>query len=112
MVVDGHREDLLGRLLADHVLVEDGLDLVGLRELVAAALGALVELLADDVVAELDALVADEHGRAGNELAHFVLTLAAERTVQQLAVVPLAARIIAHSHVLLPRSRTGIMSAL
>ena len=32
VVVDGHREDLLGPLLADHVLVEDGLDLGRLGE--------------------------------------------------------------------------------
>jgi hypothetical protein len=60
VVVDGHREDLLCGLLADHVLVENRFDLGRLRQLVAAAFGALVELLADDVVAELDAFVADE----------------------------------------------------
>src|SRR5690606_11624689 len=54
------------------------------------------ELLANDVVAELYARVADEHGRPGDELADFVLTFSAERAVQQLAVVGLA-RIIAHS---------------
>ena len=35
-------------------------------------------LFADDVVAQLDAFVADEHGRAGDELPHLVLRLAAE----------------------------------
>ena len=39
-------------------------------------------LLADDVHAQLDAFIADEHGRAGNELAHLVLALAAERAVE------------------------------
>jgi hypothetical protein len=53
----------------------------------AASPPLLLHLLADDVVAELDALVADEHGRAGDQLAHLVLALAAERAVQQLAVV-------------------------
>jgi hypothetical protein len=32
----------------------------------------------DDVLAQLDALVADEHSRSGNELAHLVLVFAAE----------------------------------
>src|SRR4029078_7788606 len=106
VVVDRHREHFLRGLLADHVLVENGLDLGGPRELVSAALGALVELLANDVVAELDAFVANEHGGAGNELAHLVLTLAAERTVQQLAVVPFAARIVAHTRpILRPSAR-------
>ena len=63
----------------------------GLRQLLAGLLGLLLELLANDVVAELDALVADEHRRAGNQLADFVLALAAERTVEKLAVVVLAA---------------------
>src|SRR5690606_26431966 len=99
LVVVVHRdgEHFLRRLLADDVLVENRLDLVRLRKLVAAALGFLVELLTNDVVAELYALVADEYGRPGDELAHFMLALAAERAVQQLAVVRLAARIIAHS---------------
>ncbi len=110
MVVHGHRENLLRGLLADDVLVEHGFDLGRLRQLVAAALGAFVELLANDVVAELDALVANEHGGTRNELAHLVLTLAAERAVQQLAVVALAARIIAHSDC--PSSRKSGFSAL
>src|SRR5690606_23510213 len=96
VVVHSDRENLFRRLLADHVLVENGLDLVRLRQLVTTALCLLVELLANDVVAELYALVADEHGRPGDELADFVLTFSAERAVQQLAVVGLA-RIIAHS---------------
>src|SRR6516165_5361584 len=37
-------------------------------------------LLADDVRAQFDALVADEYGRAGDELAHLVLDLAHLRT--------------------------------
>src|SRR5262249_57163293 len=41
-------------------------------------------LLADDVHAQLDALVADEHGRSGNELAHLVLALATERAVERV----------------------------
>jgi len=36
----------------------------------------------DDVLAQLDAFVANEHGRPGNQLAHFVLALATERAVE------------------------------
>jgi hypothetical protein len=64
------------------------------RELVAGALGALFQLFANDVVAELYTLIADEHGRTGDELAYFVLALAAEGAVQQLAVVVFAAGIV------------------
>src|SRR5262249_36692884 len=41
-------------------------------------------LLVDDVHAQFDALVADEYGRAGDELAHLVLALAAERAVKRI----------------------------
>ena len=40
-------------------------------------------LLADDVHAQFDALVANEHGRAGDELAHLVLALAAECAMER-----------------------------
>ena len=55
VVVDGDREDLLGPLLADDVLVEGVLDLVRVRELRRRLLGArrLEHLLFDDLLAEL-----------------------------------------------------------
>jgi hypothetical protein len=81
VVVDRDRQHFFGSLLADDVLVENGFDFMRLRQLVPAALRSLVELLANDVVAKLDALVADEDGRSGNELANLVLTLAAERAL-------------------------------
>jgi hypothetical protein len=62
VVVDRDRQRALGRLLADHVVVEVGLDLVGRRQ-VAARLALLVtrgQFVADDLVAQVDALVADE----------------------------------------------------
>jgi hypothetical protein len=36
----------------------------------------------DDVHAQLDAFIADEHCRAGNKLANLMLTLSAERAIQ------------------------------
>ena len=44
---------------------------------------ALAASSADDVVAQRNALVADEHRRAGDELLDFVLALAAEGAVEQ-----------------------------
>ena len=96
VVVHRHGQRLLGALLPDDVLVEHGLDLGGLGQLVARPVGLVLEFLADDVVAQLDALVADEHGGAGDELAHLVLALAAEGAVQQLAVVASSAGVFAH----------------
>ena len=66
-------------VLADHVVVEEGLDLggSGQRDLGLALFP--VVLLGDDVVAELDALVADVDRRPGDELPDLALGLAAER---------------------------------
>jgi hypothetical protein len=63
MVVDGDRQLLLGALLADDVLVEELLDLGrgGQRGADPAVLEPVV--VGDDVVADLDALVADEDRR-------------------------------------------------
>ena len=97
MVVDRDGKDLLGVLLPDHVFVENGLDLFGDRQFRPAAVGAFVQFLANDVVAELDAFVADEHGRTRNKLAYLMLALAAERTIQQFAAVALAAGTFTHS---------------
>jgi len=96
VVVDGHRKHLLGALLADDVFVEDLLDLVGLGELIARTLSAILELLADNVIAQLDAFVADEHGGAGDQLADLMLAFPAERAIEQLAVVVAAAGILTH----------------
>src|SRR5205085_4726950 len=78
VVVDGDGEDLLGALLADDVVIEEGLDLdrggKGDGRAVLLPLG----LLGDDVVAELDALVTDVDRGAGDELPDFPLPLAAE----------------------------------
>src|SRR5690606_28312489 len=87
VVVHGHGQRLLGAGLADHVLVEDLEDLARLGQRAARALRLLLELLADDVVAQLDALIADEHARARDQLADFVLALPAERAIQDLAAV-------------------------
>src|SRR5579864_2836058 len=81
VVVDRHRELLLRLLLADDVLVEETLDLLRLRE------GGVLLLLEhpvfrDDVEADVDALVADEDRRAGDELLHLPLALVAERAPQ------------------------------
>src|SRR3546814_16193238 len=65
---------------------------------------AALDLFADDVVAQLDAFVADEDGRARNQLADLVLRLAAERTVEGALAV--GARELGHK---IP-SRTALKS--
>ncbi len=88
VVVDGDRELLLGLLLADDVLVQELLDLHRHRERGPRAPIELV-VVRDDVVADLDALIADEDGRSGNQLADVVLVLVAERAPQHLVLAGL-----------------------
>ena len=91
VVVDRDRELLLGLLLADDVFVEELLDVLRDRERGGAGAAACFELVVvgDDVVADLDALVADEHSRARDQLADVVLVLVAERAAEDLAVAGL-----------------------
>jgi hypothetical protein len=96
VVVDSDGEGSLGALLPDHILVEDLLDPMRLGKLVTRTLGAILELLPNDVVAKLDALVTDEDGWTGDELTNFVLTLPAERTVKKFSIVVAAAGIFTH----------------
>ena len=70
---------------ADDVVVEELVDLTRLGEVTERDLGALGELFLDDLVAEIDALVADVHAGAGDELLHLALRLAAE-AAQELLV--------------------------
>src|SRR5215468_6917848 len=94
-VLDRHREDLLRLLLADHVLVQDLADLLRGGQIRLGGPTALVgrALLADDVVTELDALVADEHRRPSDQLPELVLALTAERAVKEL----LAPALVGHA---------------
>ena len=64
VVVHRDREHLLGVVLADHVVVQDLADLLRRRHAVARLHQVRLVLLADDVHAQFDAFVADEHGRA------------------------------------------------
>src|SRR3712207_1587335 len=87
VVVDRDRERALGLLLPDDVLLEEVVDLLGLRQLVELEVRRLRELLLDDLVAEVDALVADVDPRARDELLDLLLALAAERALQQIAAL-------------------------
>src|SRR5262249_42283528 len=95
MVVNRNREHLLGVVLADDVVVEDLADFFRRRDAVTRLHQRGLVLLADDVHAQFDALVADEDGRSGNKLAHLMLALAAERAVKR--VLRIAAADFTHS---------------
>ena len=79
MVVHRNRQDPLGLVLADDIIVEDLFDFLRFRQLLAAAYRRFIpELLFDDLVAELDALVADIDSRTGHQFFDLLLQLAAE----------------------------------
>jgi hypothetical protein len=90
VVVDGDGQHLLGPLLADHVLVENGVDLLRLGQLVWPSSATL-----SCISSRMMSLQSSTHSSQmktdgpGDQLAHLVLALAAERAVQQLAVVVL-----------------------
>jgi hypothetical protein len=87
VVVDRHRERALGLLLADDVLVEDVVDLPRLGEILDVEGRRSCELLVDDLVAEIDAFVADVDAGAGDQLLDLPLRLAAEAAEELLVRV-------------------------
>ena len=78
VVVDGDRQGALGALLADHVLVQDRVDLLRLRKVLELERRGSRELLVDDLVTEVDAFVADIDAGPGDELLDLTLRLSAE----------------------------------
>jgi hypothetical protein len=82
VIVHRHREHALGVVLADHVGIEHGADLGWRRHAVPGLDQGVLVLFADDVHAQLDAFIADEYGRARNQLADLMLALAAEGAVE------------------------------
>src|SRR6185437_11969264 len=67
--------------------VEELVDFPRLGQAVPLDAVRLGELFLDDLVAEVNALVADVHTWAGDELLHLLLALSAERALQQVATV-------------------------
>jgi hypothetical protein len=87
VVVDGDRKRSLGCVLADHVLVEDLADLARLRQVLQLEDRRRGQLLVDDLVTEIDALVADVDARASDQLLDLALRLAAEAAEELLVGV-------------------------
>jgi hypothetical protein len=87
VVVDGDRERPLGCLLADDVLLQDLVDLTRFRQVLELDRRRRRELLVDDLVAEVDALVADVDPGPGDQLFDLALRLAAEAAEELLVRV-------------------------
>src|SRR5690606_27602837 len=76
--------------LADDIAIEEVLDLARHGQVNLLFLGALVGLLGDDVVTQMDALVADVDRRPCDELLDLALALSAEGAAKAptLAITP------------------------
>src|SRR5262249_21389521 len=70
VIMDSDREHLFGVILTDDIVVKNFAYLLRGRNAVARLHQRRFILLADDVHAQFHALLADENGRAGDELAH------------------------------------------
>jgi hypothetical protein len=67
VIVNRHGQDLLGPLLPDYVLIKNSFDFRGFRHIGRRAnIFVVIAFLSDDVVAEIDAFIADVDGRAGD----------------------------------------------
>src|SRR5262249_54667936 len=84
VVVDSDRERPLGLFLADDVVVELAVDLLRPRQVGEVERRGSRELLVDDLVAEIDALVADVDAGAGDQLLDLALRLPAEAAEELL----------------------------
>jgi hypothetical protein len=87
VVVDGYRERALRLFLGDDVIVQDDVDVLRPREVVEIELGGSGQLLIDDLVAEIDALVADIDAGPGDQLLDLTLALSAEAAEELLVSV-------------------------
>ena len=84
MVVHGNRENALRLFLADDIIIEHVADFLRRRHApVLFGHERRFRLFANDVVAQVDAFIADEHRRPRNEFAHLVLRLPAERAIKR-----------------------------
>ena len=87
MIEHRNGEHLLRRILPDNEVIKKSADLAGCRNVVEPEALRLVHLVVDDFVAQVDALVADVHRRAGDELLDLLLRLRAERALDEFRSV-------------------------
>ena len=88
MVIYRYRQNAFRLLLANHVLVQDIVDLLRNRQLSVITFACrFLNLFANDVVAQVDTLITYEYRRPGNELPYLVLAFATKRAIQQLPAI-------------------------
>ena len=83
VVVHRDRQDALGLILANDIIVQYVANFLWTGNFAVLAGGQRAfGFLADNIVAQVDTLVADENSRARNQLAHLMLRFSAERAVK------------------------------
>ena len=84
MVVHGDGQRTFGLFLANHVMIKVGLDFRRRRQISAAFASGIAggQLITDDLVAQVNALVADKDRRTGDQLLYFMLAFTAKRAVK------------------------------
>src|SRR6476646_311994 len=87
MVVHRDRQRALGGVLTDDIALEEFADFDGLGELIKLDVVSVGKFLFDDLVAKVYAFIADIAAGARNELFDLLLTLSAERALQQVTAV-------------------------
>ncbi|CAB4570922.1 unannotated protein [freshwater metagenome] len=87
MVVHRHRQDALGLLLADDVVIQELKDLNRLREFFKRQLSGFGKFLFDDLVTQVDAFVADVDTRTSDQFLDLLLGLPAKRALQKFATI-------------------------
>ena len=84
MVVNRHCQSSLGRFLADHVIVQIGFDFGWCRQFCrgVARWRCSGQFIANDFIAQFNALVTDKDRGSGNQFLDLMLTLAAKGAVK------------------------------
>ena len=96
MIVYRNRQNALSILLADDIIVKNSHDFLRRGYALARLHHGGFIFLTNDVHAEFDALIADENGRACNQLAHFMLAFATERAIKRILGIAAAVADFAH----------------
>jgi hypothetical protein len=73
MLIDGDGQTLLSLVLSNHILIQKILNLARLRKRRTRGYGLSLLIVSDDLIADVDALIADVNGRTCNQFLDLVL---------------------------------------
>ena len=100
VVVYRDRQHFLGAALADDVFIEDLENFMGNGQAAFGIFAAFMDLFTNDVVTQVNALIADEDRRTCDQFSYFMLAFAAKRAIKQLFILILGSFV---THTKLPK---------